>query len=252
MSFVASRSNDRLIGIIGALLVQGALLYALLVGLAVHMSGGTDEKLAVFTVAPSPPPPPHEKIVPHRIRSKRPEGAASPPNLRAKRTELVVPPPVVPPVVPPPPVVTAPLAGSGSADHAGASTVRGPGSGSGGIGNGTGSGGEGDGDGDGGDYLAPQQRKGRLKMSDLPRSADDAGVGGTVGVRYLVETNGRVSRCAVTRSSGNPELDATTCRLIQQRFRFDPSRDPQGRPVRAYVVENHSWDIERVPADENE
>jgi protein TonB len=89
-------------------------------------------------------------------------------------------------------------------------------------------------------------------MSDLPRSADEAGVGGTVGVRYLVDTAGRVVQCAITRSSGNAELDATACRLIMQRFRFYPSRDGSGRPVRAYVVENHSWDIEHIAADADE
>ena len=40
---------------------------------------------------------------------------------------------------------------------------------------------------------------------------------------------------------GNPELDAVTCRLIQQRYRFRPSLDPGGRPVRSQVVEDHSW-----------
>jgi protein TonB len=146
-------------------------------------------------------------------------------------------------------VVTAPIAGTGAADHAGASTVPGPCSGSGGTGNGTGSGDAGDGDGDGGDYTPPEHRRGQLKMSDLPQSAEQAGIGGTVGVRYLVDTDGRVLTCAITRSSGNAELDATTCRLIQQRFRFAPSRDGRGRPVRAYVVESHSWDIQHVAAD---
>ena len=253
MSFGSHRSNDRIVGAVAAILVQGVLLWALLTGLAVHFPGAASEDLKLFATAPPPPPPPpRERTRPHRIPSKRREGAASPPNLRAQRTEVVAPPPLVPPVVPPPPVVTAPMAGLGNADHAGASTIPGPGSGSGGLGNGTGSGDRGDGDGDGGDYIAPEWRKGRLKMSDLPRSAEEAGVGGSVGVRYLVDTNGRVIQCAVTRSSGNPELDATTCRLIKQRFRFDPSRDDHGRPVRAYVVENHSWDIEHIAADPDE
>ena len=251
MGFASFKSNDRLVGAIGAVLVQGALLYALLVGLAVHLSNGPDEKLSVFAVTPPPPPPPRERTVPHRIRSRHREGAASPPTLRAKRTEVVAPPPVVELPVPSP-VVTAPVAGIGSADHAGASTVPGPGSGSGGVGNGTGSGDEGDGDGDGGDYLAPVQRRGSLRISDLPRSVDEAGVGGTVGVRYRVETDGRVTHCSVTRSSGNADLDDTTCRLIERRFRFVPSTDPRGRPVPSYIVQNHSWEIDRVRSDEGD
>jgi len=250
MSYTASRSNGRLVGAVGAVLLPGALLYALLNGLIVPLPSLIADDPMLFTTVPPPPPPrPRERIRPHRTPSKRREGAASPPNLRAKPTEVVAPPPVVPPVIPPPPVVVARVAGLGAADHAGASDVPGPGSGSGGIGNGTGSGGRGDGDGDGGDYTPPEQRKGRLKMSDLPASAEQAGIGGTVGVRYLVDTDGRVIDCAVTRSSGNADLDATTCRLIKQRFRFDPSRDDRGRPVRAWVVESHSWDIEHVAAD---
>lgn len=246
MSFIASSPNNRLIGAVGAVLVQGALIYALLVGLAVQMGKKPEEALAIFSVVPPPPPPPpRERIVPHRVHSKRAEGAASPPNLRAQRTELVVPPPVVvPPVTPP--MVTAPVAGVGNADHAGAATVPGPGSGSGGIGNGNGSGKNGDGDGDGGDEIAPRLRKGRLKDSDYPKAAAEAGIGGTVGVRYLVETDGRVTNCTVTRSSGSGLLDATTCRLIEQRFRYDPSRDARGRPVRSLIVENHSWDLQHV------
>lgn len=247
MSFSSSPPPNRLIGVIGAVLVQAVLLWALLTGLAVHFTRRSDETLAVFAVAPPPPPPPpRERTVPRRIHSKRAEGAASPPNLRAKRTEVVAPPPlVVPPV--PPPVVVATIAGTGSADHAGASTMPGPGSGSGGIGNGTGSGGEGPGDGDGGDQIPPELRRGRLKDSDYPRAAGDAGVGGTVGVRYAVEIDGRVTHCTVTRSSGNDELDATTCRLIEQRFRYDPSRDAAGRPVRSLIVESHSWEVHRDP-----
>jgi len=245
MSFVASSNHDRLVGAIGAVVVVGALLYALLVGLAVRVSTPGDETLALFAVGPAPPPPPpiREKTVPHRIHSHKREGAASPPNLRAKRTELVAPLPVLP--SPMPPMVTASVAGIGDANHAGAAAVPGPGSGSGGIGNGTGSGDRGDGDGNGGDELPPRWRRGRLKDSDYPRGAAAAGIGGTVGVRYAVETNGRVTGCTVTHSSGSAELDETTCRLIEQRFRYAPSRDRDGRPVRSFIVENHSWDVER-------
>lgn len=248
MSFSSSPSHNRLIGAIGAVLVQAALLWALLTGLAVHFTGRRDEALAVFAVRPPPPPPPpRERTVPHRTHSKRREGAASPPNLRAQRTEVVAPPPLVVVAVPPP-VVVAAIAGTGSADHAGASNVPGPGSGSGGIGNGTGSGGEGSGDGDGGDGTAPEPLRDQLKDSDYPRGAREAGAGGTVTVRYAVETNGRVTGCTVTRSSGNAELDATTCRLIEKRFRYAPARDAAGRPVRSLIVQNHSWEVQRDPA----
>jgi protein TonB len=152
----------------------------------------------------------------------------------------------LPPI--PVPVVTAPKAGQGPDASAGASIVAGPGTGAGGVGTGSGSGGSGDGDGDGGGDTPPRQIRGRLKNSDYPAAAGASGVSGTVSVRYVVETDGRVSDCEVTRSSGSQILDETTCRLIRERFRFRPSLDAQGRPVPAAIVENHSWFVEHDDA----
>ena len=112
---------------------------------------------------------------------------------------------------------------------------------------GGGSAGQGGLDGEGGDGQSPRWRSGRIKgSSDYPPEARDAGVGGTVSVRYTVETDGHVTGCVVTRSSGDASLDQTTCRLIEQRFRYKPSMDAQGRPVPSLVEENHTWSMERV------
>ena len=43
-----------------------------------------------------------------------------------------------------------------------------------------------------------------------------------------------------------PRLDALTCRLIRERFRFRPSRSGAGKPVPAWIRENHEWVFERV------
>jgi periplasmic protein TonB len=69
----------------------------------------------------------------------------------------------------------------------------------------------------------------------------EAGIGGTVGLSFRVEANGRVSRCSVTQSSGVPELDALTCRLIIQRFRYRPSTDRFGRPIPDTIDGEHEW-----------
>jgi protein TonB len=243
MKLVQSRSEDRIKGAIGAAVLQGLFLYALISGLAVKIPATTADNLKLFGIAPEPPHPAVVKVAPHRA-SRKPEGAASPPNLRAKPTEIVAPPPVLPFVLPPP-VLTAPIAGPGNDPSAGASDVRGPGTGSGGVGTGTGSGGNGNGEG-AGDETPPRWLRGRIKDSDYPISAGESGSNGTVSVRYTVGTDGRVSGCEVTRSSGDAALDETTCRLIEQRFRYAPSRDEQGRAVPSIVVENHDWVIERV------
>lgn len=249
MTFVRSTRAERGRAALGAALLTAALGYALVAGLALGSGKSPEEALTIFEVGPEPPPSPREKLVPHRNPSPRREGAASPPNLRSEPTEIVAPTPLVPLPVPPP-VVAAPIAGIGSAPSAGNADVIGPGTGSGGEGDGRGSGGEGDGSGDGGAETPPRQVRGELRDSDYPEGAAEAGVGGTVGVRYLVWTDGRVRECTITRSSGSAELDATTCRLIEQRFRFRPSRDERGRPVPARIVENHSWMLHREPAEE--
>jgi periplasmic protein TonB len=247
MTFVRSTRVERGRAALGAAALTAALGYALVAGLALRSGVSPEEALSIFEVGP--PPPPREKIVPHRNPSHRREGAASPPNLRSEPTEIVAPAPVVPLPIPPP-VIAAPIAGVGAAPSAGNADVVGPGTGSGGEGDGRGSGGEGDGSGDGGAETPPRLVRGELRDSDYPEGAAEAGIGGTVGVRYLVWTDGRVRECTITRSSGSAELDATTCRLIEQRFRFQPSRDERGRPVPALIVESHSWMVRREPAEE--
>jgi len=219
--------------------------YALVAGLAWTNPAPSDPAIATFDV--TPPPPDRVPVVPKKVAVHRPRGAAAPPNLRSQATPIVAPPPIILP--PPVPVVAAPVAGRGADPSAGAAERPGPGSGAGGIGNGTGSGGSGDGDGYGDDETPPRLIRGRLKDSDYPDQAAEAGSGGTVSVRYYVEVDGRVTGCRITHSSGSALLDATTCRLIEKRFRYDPSRDLDGRPVRSIVVVDHDWIVEREPAD---
>lgn len=229
-------------------MVQALIGWALISGLAVHWTRAREEAVAVFGILPRPEPPAPETKPPHPMRSEQAEGEASPPNIRSEATELVAPPPIVIPPIPPPPIVTAATAGPGLEATTGAALVPGPGAGAGGVGDGRGGGGRGNGDGAGGYETPPRWLKGSLKDSDFPSSASEAGFEGTVSVRFLVGVTGRVTECDVTRSSGSAELDATTCSLIRKRFRYDPSRDARGRPVPAFIVENHSWVIQDDPS----
>lgn len=241
-------SRDRFVSAAGVALVHALLGYALLTGLKFELPRRVSDELKLIEILPQAEPPKPKTEIPHKVKSERPEGEASPPNLRGEPTQIVLPPPKI--IVPTPnPVVVAPVAGVGNAPSAGSAEVPGPGYGAGGWGNGRGAGGYGDGDGGGG-WTPPRQRRGRIRDSDYPRGAGEAGVGGTVGVRFVVEPDGRVSGCDVTRSSGSAVLDDTTCRLIVERFRYDPSRDPEGRPVRATIVQNHSWLIHDLPPEE--
>ena len=93
-----------------------------------------------------------------------------------------------------------------------------------GSGAGGGTGGKGYGEEGGGTDL--EHIAGEIRPSDYPRALGRAGVGGRVSVTFTVQVEWTgVSGCSVTRSSGVAELDALTCRLIEQRFRFRPSSD---------------------------
>jgi protein TonB len=241
---IASTPRERLTGMAGALLVQGAILWVLIYGLAIGAPKVVSDEIKLFAPAPELPPPP--PVIPPRHRTKGKEGAASPANIKSVATELYAPKPVIPPVAPPP-IAAAPQPNIGVQASQGAAPVHGPGSGAGGIGNGTGSGGSGDGDGGGGLDTPPRWIKGRIKDSDYPRDLGATGIGGTVEVRFSVEEDGKVDDCRVTRSSRNALLDATTCRLILERYRYKPSLDEDGRPVKSYIVESHSWDVSDDP-----
>jgi protein TonB len=238
--------RDRATAALAVAALEAALGYALITGMNVARSFSPEAPLHVLGLVPDTPPPPKKpKPPPPRQRTASPEGAASPPNLRATATEIVRPPP--PPIVfpPPPPVAAAPIAGTGAAPSAGAAPIPGPGTGAGGEGNGTGSGSGGNGTGSGGGSAQhgspPRHIKGRIKDRDYPEAAKAVGAQGAVQVRYTVQVDGRATNCRVLRSSGNAAIDAATCRLIQERFRFKPAKDERGRPVQADLVERHSW-----------
>lgn len=248
-------TRDRIIAAFGVAVLHAVLGFALFLGLRVDTPLRISDDLKIFGVPPEPPARPKEPKKPvSRRESLRPEGAASPPNLQSRATQIVAP-PLPLPLSLPPPVIAAPVAGLGNDASAGNAAIRGPDSGSGGVGNGTGSGGEGLGDGDGGNS-PPRWIRGRIRDSDYPKAEAEAGVGGTVSVRYAVETNGRATGCIVTQSSGSADLDAVTCHLVEDRFRYRPSMTPQGRPVRSIIIENHHWVIDRkqpsAPGDERD
>lgn len=70
-----------------------------------------------------------------------------------------------------------------------------------------------------------------ISPDDYPIEAIRKGEQGEVTFRLNVGSNGRVSGCAVTKSSGSAVLDAATCRLMAVRSRFSPARDQSGKPV---------------------
>ncbi|HEY0627254.1 MAG TPA: energy transducer TonB [Allosphingosinicella sp.] len=220
--------QDRIKALIGVTALHALLGYAFITGLAYEVVHQVSDNLKVFDIT-DPPPPPEEKPEPVRLKEPEPEGAAAPPSIKA----VVAPKPKIELPVPPP-VRTAPA--SGNAD------IVGTGTGSGGTGNGTGSGGSGTGTGGGGGGGSKAVREqGGFTRRDYARIAGPTRLRGTVYVRYTVQPSGRVSGCAVTRSSGYPQLDAATCGIIEQRFRYRPARDGQGKAVAETKQTSFDW-----------
>ena len=215
--------------------------YALLNLTGVGVDLVDESGLAIFDVfvppppAPPPPEPPVEQ--PSEAQEAKPkgdEGAASPANIRSRATPVVAPEPriALPDVSP---VVAAVTPSTGAGATTGASDVVGPGTGAGGTGSGTGSGGAGSGTGGGGSGGVPSRptviEATKLTSRDYPPAAIRAWPrNGRVFVAVRVQLDGRATDCKVNRSSGNPGIDADTCRLVMAKVRFTPARDEQGRP----------------------
>ena len=244
----ATSPRQRTASALASLAIVSLGATALVIGLSSEVPIHEAVQRTLFSLAPPPPAPPTPRPTPRatptpaeKAQTSRKRGEASPPNLKNQASEIFA--PVLPPIRTPPPVVAAPRPAQGNASNTGNSPRVGPGQGAGGIGDGTGGGGNGDGDGDGyGEGVTrPVQIRGKLRWSDLPPDLREARQGGELEVTYRVNVDGRVSDCRVTRSSGRPSLDANTCRLITERFRFRPSRDANGRPVPAYMIDVHGW-----------
>jgi protein TonB len=66
---------------------------------------------------------------------------------------------------------------------------------------------------------------------------------GSTGFRVTVGTDGKVSDCQVTRSSGSPDLDQATCDNIRRRARFAPATDGEGNPTTGSYSSTIRWVI---------
>lgn len=230
--------KQRLIAGSGALVIVVAVGLALINGFDLRAIRKASEAITAIAL---PAPPPREEPKPAPSPAERASGKASAANRYAKAAPVVAPKPkFIPPK--PPPIAAAPQPGVGDAPSAGATPNPGPGSGAGGNGTGTGAGGSGSGTGGG---TKAVWRSGTIRDSDYPRTASAAKIGGEVEVRFTIQPTGRVTDCRVARSSGDASLDATTCRLIEERFRFRPATNSAGAAIASPYGWRQSWWLER-------
>lgn len=81
--------------------------------------------------------------------------------------------------------------------------------------------------------------------NDYPSRALRDEIEGVVRFVVQVDEAGRVVGCAITGSSGSPDLDAATCSLMQRRARFNPATDANGTPVPGSWSSSVRWQIPR-------
>lgn len=194
-------SGNRTLAIILVVLLQFALGYAIVTGLAFNVIKHAAQNLKTFDVE-EPPPPPEQPPPPPKDMPKVPPPPITPPPL--VRVEAPPPPiqtitaptpPVIPPVVPSPPAPPPPPRKVQSATSA----------------------------------------KGDLRTlfsaDDYPAAAQAAGAEGTAQAELTIGSDGRVVGCSLTRSTGNSALDSATCSILRRRAKFTPARDSNGNPT---------------------
>ena len=64
-----------------------------------------------------------------------------------------------------------------------------------------------------------------------PPEAKAAGLHGRTAFTLDLDSEGRITSCNITSSSGSPLLDSTTCTLLVTNGRFRPAHDAAGQPV---------------------
>lgn len=137
------------------------------------------------------------------------------------------------------PVVKSSGKGKGTGQGSGTGSGIGPGSGSGsGGGHGSGHGtGTGSGSGPGSGITSSPAVPPRIIKSyqpPYPSAERNAGVEGTVSIRFLIGTDGNVEDVTVTSSSGNANLDNAAVAACR-KWRFTAAKNSSGLPVRCYA-----------------
>lgn len=187
-------------------LIVAGVGYAFVTGLAVDFAKKVNKNLNVFDVAPPPPPPPPEEPPPPPPEQNLPPPpvVSPPPIVQTNNPPPVIintvptPPPVyIPTPTAPPPSPPAPAPAPRVSQRAGLK----------------------------GDVS-------RFFSADsYPPAAQRAGAQGRVVAALQVGADGRVVGCNVSSSSGNSDLDETTCRIARSRVRFTPARDDSGNAI---------------------
>ena len=195
-------SGNRTLAITFVVLIQFALGYTIVTGLAYNVIKKAAQALKTFDVEEAPPPPEEPPPPPKDMPDVPPPPVTPPPLVRVNTTPPPIQvveamPPPIPPVVTPPPAPPPPPPPR--------------------------------------KVQSAQSAKGDLRTlfsaDDYPASAQSAGAEGTAQATLTIGPDGRVVGCNLSRSTGNSSLDSATCNILRRRAKFTPARDSNGQPT---------------------
>jgi protein TonB len=206
-------SGNRIIAIIIVGLIHVAVGYALITGLAYSAMKKAIERVTTVDVTEPPPPPPETPPPPEPNTPPPPVAPPPPLNISVTppqiQTQPNIPPPMPPAVIVPPPAPVAPPAPRFTPKRA-----------------------------------APKGNPASWATTDdYPSRALREEREGVTRFTVTVGTDGRVTNCSVTGSSGTPELDDAACRAITRRARFTPATDGEGNPTTGTYSNSVRWQI---------
>jgi TonB family protein len=87
-----------------------------------------------------------------------------------------------------------------------------------------------------------------VNSNDYPSQALRSETEGLTGFQLTIGTDGKVSNCHVTQSSGDATLDLATCTNITRRARFRPALDNAGNPTTGTYSNRVRWQIPDEPS----
>jgi protein TonB len=203
-------SGNKTMAIIMVALLQIALGYAIVTGLAYNVIKKAAQDLKTFDVEEKPPPPEQPPPPPKDMPKVPPPPMLppsvvpiqiSPPTIQTVQAPI---PPLAPPVIAPPRPAPPPAPRQSQARSL------------------TGS------------------LQGLFSNEDYPSSAMDNNEQGTVTVSLTIGPSGRVTSCSAS-GSASATLKSTTCRIISARARFTPAQDASGNPVSSPYSQTIRW-----------
>lgn len=210
-----SQSSSRTVSIIIVALIHAVLGYAFVTGLGIKYVKKAAEQLNVIDVAEEPPPPEEEPPPPPPPPPDMPPPPPPPPTAPPPMISLPSAAPVFAPPPPPAPPPSAPPAPPAPPPPPVVSKAAGP----------------------------KGNAQAWFTTDDYPARALRDEAEGVVTISYSIGSDGRVTDCRVTGSSGNADLDETSCSLMKRRGRFTPALDQAGNPMASSGTRRVTWQI---------